>query len=117
MNSKTADFVFKVDKVHIALIVGGDRIVVELEALRLEKAYCTLNTDIPDLNDITCIVQPLVYMVQLYTMLLNRAKVINDSEKEYPAAYSAALDYIAENYKNNISLRYLIFLLVDKMNF
>lgn len=70
----------------------------------LEKAYCTLNTDIPDLNDITCIVQPLVYMVQLYTMLLKRAKVINDSEKEYPAAYSAALDYIAENYKNNISI-------------
>ena len=32
----------KADKVHITLIVGGDRVVVKLEALRLEEANGTL---------------------------------------------------------------------------
>lgn len=70
----------------------------------LEKAYYALNIEIPDLGDIIGILQPLVYMVQLYMIMLERAEIKSNAIKEYPAAYSMALDYIAENYNNNIAI-------------
>ena len=42
MDAEAADFILKVDEVHIALIIGGNGIVIKLEALRLEEANCTL---------------------------------------------------------------------------
>ena len=76
----------------------------KINSFTLEKTYYSLNTEIPELNDITSIVQPLVYMVKLYMLMLERAKIKNNDEEAYPTAYNTILDYIAENYKNNISL-------------
>ena len=70
----------------------------------LENAYRTLNTTVPELSAITAVVQPLVHMVKLYMTTLERAEFKNVGADEYPAAYAIALDYIAENYKNNLSI-------------
>ncbi|HBF44252.1 MAG TPA: hypothetical protein DDY82_03575 [Clostridiales bacterium] len=82
-----------------------DKIDVEGKIIpqTLESAYYSLNTSIPDLSTITTAVQPLVYMVKLY-MMLECTEIKKIETKKYPIAYTTALDYIAENYKNNISI-------------
>lgn len=69
----------------------------------LEKAYCRLNTNVPSLSALYPLVQPLVHMIRLLCFLSREQNFETDADSA-PLLYNQILDYLINNYTNNISI-------------
>ena len=69
----------------------------------LEKAYLRLNTNVPSLSAIYPLVQPLVHMIRLLCYL-SREQNFETETKSIPPLFNQILDYLINNYTNNISI-------------
>lgn len=72
-----------------------------LEPEELKAAYMELNTDIPDLSFLSVIVQPLVHMIKLLHI---STPASSQTGTDYPPLYNEILDYLNNNYMNNITI-------------